>query len=450
MKGSRARHASRRSESSRLRALGPFLAGLAVAAVAGPLCAVAAGAGPTGGGGITTSTTAKSTTPTRTSPGTTTTDPPPVISPGPAGSPFAARGMWIWVLGSTDGGDVSTIIAQARAYGIKTLMIKSGDGTGMWSQFNPTLVSELHRAGLHVCAWQFVYGQSPKLEAEVGAEAVHDGADCLLIDAETQYQGEYVQAQTYMTTLRRLVGARFPLALAGFPYVDYHPSFPYSVFLGPGGAQYNIPQMYWKDIGTTVQAVYQHTYEFNELYQRPIAPLGQLYDNPSPAAIRSFRSLSRLYGASNVSWWDWQSAASSDFKAISQPVGRLPGDVAETTVATLGENAMGDVVVWAQEHLAGAGEKVTIDGDFGPSTEAAVLAFQAAKGLAQTGFIDPPTWSALLRYRPVAVKWVVRKQKLTASVARSGGPEVLLVPSSARLKARRDELAGAGGQGRPR
>ena len=80
-----------------------------------------------------------------------------------------------------------------------------------------------------------------------------------------------------MTQLRTLIGANFPVALAGFPYVDYHPAFPYSVFLGPGGAQFNTPQMYWLDIGTSVDAVYAHTLSFNRVYGRTIIPLGQTY-----------------------------------------------------------------------------------------------------------------------------------------------------------------------------
>ena len=71
-------------------------------------------------------------------------------------------------------------------------MIKSGDGTGTWSQFNSQLVSTLHRDGLRVCAWQYVYGVHPVAEAQVGAAAVADGADCLLIDAESEYEGKYV------------------------------------------------------------------------------------------------------------------------------------------------------------------------------------------------------------------------------------------------------------------
>ena len=77
-----------------------------------------------------------------------------------------------------------------------------------------------------------------------------------MIDAEGEYEGKYVSAQTYIQGLRHLIGSRFPVALAGLPYVDYHPAFPYSVFLGPGGAKYNAPQMYWTDIGTSVDRVY--------------------------------------------------------------------------------------------------------------------------------------------------------------------------------------------------
>ena len=70
-----------------------------------------------------------------------------------------------------------------------------------------------------------------------------------MIDAEVEYGGKYAAAQTYIDTLRAGVGPAYPIGLASFPYVDYHESMPYSVFLGPGGAQYNVPQVYWKAIG---------------------------------------------------------------------------------------------------------------------------------------------------------------------------------------------------------
>src|SRR6202035_3568555 len=136
------------------------------------------------------------------------------------------------------------IAARAHAAGVSTLFIKSSDGSSnYWGQFSPQLVAELHANGLKACAWQYVYGTNPKGEAALGAQAVANGADCLVIDAEAEYEGHYAAAQTYIAELRAKIGPSFPLALASFPYVSYHPSLPYSVFLGPGGGQFNAPQI---------------------------------------------------------------------------------------------------------------------------------------------------------------------------------------------------------------
>ena len=142
--------------------------------------------------------------------------------------------MWIWYVSDSDGGNLASIVAQAHAADVTTLFIKSSDGSSnYWSQFSPQLVAELHANGLKVCAWQYVYGTNPAGEANLGAEAVANGADCLVIDAEGEYEGRYAAAQTYITDLRAKIGATYPLGLASFPYVYDHPSFPYSVFLGP-------------------------------------------------------------------------------------------------------------------------------------------------------------------------------------------------------------------------
>src|SRR5581483_5718140 len=152
---------------------------------------------------------------------------------GAQANPLNGRGMWIWYVSQAEGGNLSSIIARAKRNGVSTLMIKSGDGTSYWSQFSRNLISTLHRSGFSVCAWQFVYGSNPVGEAKTAYEAIRNGADCLMIDAEGQYEGKYVQAQRYVNELRSVAGSSYPLALAGFPYVDFHPGFPYSVFLGP-------------------------------------------------------------------------------------------------------------------------------------------------------------------------------------------------------------------------
>jgi hypothetical protein len=358
--------------------------------------------------------------------------------------PFNGRGMWIWYVSRSNGGSLSSIIATARRYGISTLTIKAGDGAVAWSQFNHSLVSTLHSAGLHVCAWQYVYGNYPLVEARVGAAAVKAGADCLVIDAEVEYEGKYVAAQTYMTALRPLVGSNFPVALAGFPYVDYHPGFPYSVFLGPGGAQYNTPQMYWRDIGTSVDSVYAHTYEYNRVYGRTIAPLGQVYENPPASAILRFRMVSRSYGAPGVSWWDWEEASSTGWRAVAQPAGWIAGYTASTDTPNIALHSKGDLVVWAQEHLVSAGYSIPVDGGFGTQTQAAVESFQTAHGLTADGVVGPATWAVLLRFPAAGVLWTKTGAQITPAVrmrARAAGARLVLpTPKNASLRAKRFEI----------
>ncbi len=385
-----------------------------------------------------------------------------------ASDPFGTRGMWIWILHDSNGGNLSSIIAKAHQHGVGTLYIKSSDGTTPSSQFNHQVVSTLQAQGLQVCAWQFVYGNHPSQEAQLGANAVTDGANCLVIDAEGQYEGKYNQAQTYITHLRALIGTSFPLGLAGLPYIDYHPAFPFSIFLGPGGAQYNLPQMYWRDIGTSVDQVYAHTYFYNRVYGRSIDPLGQVWENPPTSQILRFRQLLQVYGASGVSWWDWQEAPARAWSAITRSVGPLPNAAAVPGYPTLSKGKAGDLVVWAQEHLLAAGQQVTVNGGYGAQTQAAVESFQLANGIPADGVIGTQTWAALLRYQPASIQWakppkskwarLAGRHRITAAAVAAADTRPALtgsargstpVPASALLPARGNELAGAPGAGAP-
>src|SRR5207244_10304168 len=123
------------------------------------------------------------------------------------GTAFDGQGMWIWYLSRSDGGSVASIAARAHQAGITTVYVKSSDGsTNYWSQFSPQLVAEMHANGLKVCAWQYVYGSDPAGEASLGARAVAAGADCLVIDAEAEYEGRYSSAQSYISALRAAIG----------------------------------------------------------------------------------------------------------------------------------------------------------------------------------------------------------------------------------------------------
>jgi peptidoglycan hydrolase-like protein with peptidoglycan-binding domain len=312
--------------------------------------------------------------------------------------------MWIWQLPKSDGGNLDAIAARAAAAGMQTVFVKSSDAANVWAQFTPQLVADLHARGLHVCAWQFVYGTNPLGEAAAGAAAVRAGADCLIIDAETAYEGRYAPAQQYMAALRLAIGPDYPVGLSSFPYVDYHPRLPYSVFLGPGGAQANLPQVYWKAIGGSVDAVSARTLAHNRIYRTPLAPLGQAYSAPAPADLLRFRAIWAGYGVGGLSWWSWQSASPTTFATLSQPP-PAPVVLPDPGWPALKRGGSGDEVLWMQEHLVSADPSVVVDGRFTAATELALQSFQTARGLPPSAITDAATWEALLALPLRPVDW---------------------------------------------
>ena len=348
---------------------------------------------------------------------------------------MAGDGMWIWYLSRAQGGNVNRIAKQAHKRGIEYVLVKSGDAGHTWSQFSPSLVSALHARGLKVCGWQFVYGDNPKGEAKVGAAAMARGADCLVIDAEGNYEGEYPQASTYMNKLRAMIGPDYPLALAAFPYADYHPAFPYSVFLGPGGAQYNAPQLYWKTIGDSVDEAFVHTWVWNRAYDRPILPLGQVYLNPKGKQIARFRRLAAAYGMEGVSWWSWQHAGRRQWRAVGKRVTPLSSSLIYDSYPTLRPGSKGDLIAWAQQLLVGGGYSTPITGYYESPTRSAVSSLQTQSGLPATGSIDSATWRVMLEFEAVAVRWTKG-----GAVVTSGSGLSMPAPRSASLPAKRYEI----------
>jgi hypothetical protein len=320
-----------------------------------------------------------------------------------ARSPLEGNGMWIWYV-SQSGGSAGAIANKAHDHNIDVVLIKSSDGQSAWSQFTRDLVKGLHQRGIKVCAWQFVYGDHPREEAMRGVEAVRKGADCLVIDAESHYEGRYVAADRYIRTLRPKVGADYPVGLTTFPWVDYHPGLPYSVFLGRGGATLNLPQVYWRAIGASVDSTMGHTYRWNLPYDRAIYPLGQTYQNPPGSEIRRFRRLAAGYESKGVSWWSWQETTGSEWNRVGERLS-APYPDKPREYPRLARGARSDVVVLLQELLLDAGQHLGVDGTFGSGTAHDLRAFQGDHGLDRTGVTDKPTWKALRAYRATRIKW---------------------------------------------
>jgi peptidoglycan hydrolase-like protein with peptidoglycan-binding domain len=177
------------------------------------------------------------------------------------------------------------------------------------------------------------------------------------------------------------------------------------VFLGPGGAQANLPQVYWKDIGGTVDAVSGRTVAHNRIYGVPLAPIGQTYDNPPAADIARFRSLWAAYGSAGLSWWSWQATGEEEWAVLAQPLLAAAIPPPDPGWPALAKGNKGDQVVWLQQHLASFDPNVTVTSTFDTATDTAVRNLQASRGIAVTGTTDALTWQALLALPPQPIQW---------------------------------------------
>ena len=177
------------------------------------------------------------------------------------------------------------------------------------------------------------------------------------------------------------------------------------MFLGPGGAQFNLPQMYWKDIGQSVDTVYANTYIANRVYARPIYPLGQTYGGVSSSDLLRFREEAVDYGATGSSFWDWQETPASGWTTLAAPLAPLTSVTPNTSYPELASGSKGDPVLWMQEHLASAIPAQETTGIFAGQTLADVESFQSSHGIAPSGVVEAATWQALLALPPVAVSW---------------------------------------------
>jgi len=319
-----------------------------------------------------------------------------------ARSPLSGTAVWVNQIPA--GGSPQSLAAAAGEAAVRAVYVKAADGLTPEAQFSASLVAGLHAHGLEVCAWVFAYGTEPLGEAQAAVAAVRDGASCLVVDAETAYDSRYGPAQAYVRVLRGALGRRFPIGLAGQAEILEHPKFPYSVFLGPGGFDYDLPLMYWRDLGLSVSAAYARILPENALYGRPILPVGQLYGEPAAGELRQFRRLGNSYGLAGTSFFDLDAATPAGLGALGVPAGA--SRPRRTVVpATIRPGADGDEVDWAQELLNAAGAKLPVGGFYGPQTARAVGSFQRHHRLPVSGVLGPATWRSLLRLHAREPSW---------------------------------------------
>jgi len=100
-------------------------------------------------------------------------------------------------------------------------------------------------------------------------------------------------------------------------------------------------------------------------------------------------------------------------------------------VLQLGSQGQG--VVECQQRLTVHGFSCTVDGDFGETTQARVIEFQTAGGLAADGVVGPATWAALDADAPQSQSQPVPVPTAAPSTGRRPAPELKLSSQGAAL-----------------
>lgn len=111
-------------------------------------------------------------------------------------------------------------------------------------------------------------------------------------------------------------------------------------------------------------------------------------DSQAAACLGVYRDA----GDSWTPWSTYNSGAYAQYLSGGAGSTAAPGQASEPEI---GEGATGAAVQLLQADLNLTGANLTVDGDFGPLTLAAVENFQRAHGLTVDGIVGPLTWAAL-------------------------------------------------------
>jgi hypothetical protein len=347
---------------------------------------------------------------------------PPDTTPAPV-SPIAAqrgglpigKGMWIWLHDRAEGGDVNMIVERSKLWGLTHLYVRTGtlrEGF-MAGPFLDRLLPVAHANGIRVYGWDFPYMNDPVSDINRAAAAIRyttpDGhrIDGFAPDIETKHEGtnESIEnIRAYVHGLRANVGGDYPLIAVIPNPTAYRISqgYPFGEIVAPFDAI--APMVYWmnREPGADVA----HAMSYLSQFGKPIFPIGQAYDGaidggppgvPNRDAIIRFMQVADQLGGMGVSFWSWQHASLEAWQAINEAMEfRLGEGPAEALRPSM--------IRAYQLQLAYLGYAVTVDGQWGPATAAAVSGFQRDHRLPETGGVDGATRQALLKPRPAAVR----------------------------------------------
>jgi GH25 family lysozyme M1 (1,4-beta-N-acetylmuramidase) len=277
--------------------------------------------------------------------------------------------------------DVSSYQAGISFAGCVIAMVKATESTGYTNpDYAPAKVRAAD-AGAYFCAYHFLHagngaGQASYAHGVVGSDVP------LMIDCEPTYNanGTIASAPQISDAADFINEYR---ALGGKTYLLYLPHWYWAGDLG------QVPLTPVIDLGMLLVSSDYTAYS-------DTGPGWAAYGGMTPA-VWQYTSSATLNGVTNVDMNAYQGTP-ADFQAqVTTGAQAVTGADPDPTLT---EGDTGPAVQTLQTRLNVWGAKLTVDGNFGPATLAAVKAFQTEKKLTVDGIVGPQTWAALNQNPP--------------------------------------------------
>lgn len=233
--------------------------------------------------------------------------------------------MFIWQADKVYGGDANQMIAKAKQFGYRGVIIKFANGSlkgdsvsqGYMDQFKK-YAPAFKQAGFIVGGWIYQYLTDIQGEVDACSQAVSAGADWIVLDGEADLNGKGAAVTEFGKKLRNS-HPQLPVGLSSFPLYARHTDFPYQEFTS--FVNVLMPQIYWSALGMSVQQAVNDTLtEYRGQFSLPIAPTGQAYHQVTPQQMQQFIQLCSDSHLPGISWWDWQEASDAQLQATQTNV----------------------------------------------------------------------------------------------------------------------------------
>jgi peptidoglycan hydrolase-like protein with peptidoglycan-binding domain len=268
--------------------------------------------------------------------------------------------------------DVSSYQTGISFAGCVIAMVKATENTNYTNPDYADAKKRAASAGAYFCAYHFLHAGNGAGQASYAFGVVGVGVP-LMIDCEPAYNADGTIASApqvsdcadFITQYR---------ALGGTVYLLY------------------LPHWYWQgNLGqpalTSVVSLGMLLVSSDYTGYSNTGPGWAAYGGMTPV-VWQYTSTATLNGVVNVDMNAYQ-GTQADFEA------QVTTGATSGANPTLVEGDTGQAVVTLQTRLNVWGAKLTVDGNFGPATLAAVEAFQTAHKLTVDGVVGPQTWAAL-------------------------------------------------------